>query len=257
MLRAIVVDDEPLAREGLAAELRALGVDVVAECADGFAAVEATLREKPDLLLLDVAMPELDGFGVLERLEPEEVPPAVVFVTAYDAHALRAFDARALDYLLKPVAPERLDAAVARAARRVDEWRSHQAALIGDGAPFAPNDSQSLYLGQLLVRERDRALVIPVDTLEWIEADAYYVRLHPLGGGRPRLLRERMRVLDARLDPAIFHRTHRSAIVRLDAVRAVRSLSRYESVAVLASGAEAPVSRERRESLEARLAGRR
>lgn len=254
MLRAIVVDDEPLAREGLATELRALGVDVVAECADGFAAVEATIRQKPDLLLLDVAMPELDGFGVLERLEPEETPPAVVFVTAYDAHALRAFGARALDYLLKPVAPERLDAAIARAVRRVDEWRSHQAALTDDAPPGA-DDLHSPYLVQLLVRERGGVLIIPVETLEWFEADAYYVRLHPLGGGRPRLLRERMRVLDARLDPAVFHRTHRSAIVRLDCVRAVRSLSRYESVAVLASGAEAPVSRERREGLETRLAG--
>ncbi|MDB4889002.1 MAG: response regulator receiver, partial [Gemmatimonadetes bacterium] len=123
-LRAIVVDDELLAREGLSADLTALDVDVVATCADGYSARTAIVDLRPDLLFLDVEMPEVDGFALLEGLEPEDVPPAVVFATAYDQHALRAFEARALDYLLKPFAPARLREAVERAQRRVEEARA-------------------------------------------------------------------------------------------------------------------------------------
>jgi len=256
-LRAIVVDDEPLARADLTAELRTLGVDVAAECADGFAAVDAILRERPDILLLDIAMPELDGFGVLERLEPEEVPPAVIFVTAYDAHALRAFGVHALDYLLKPVPTERLTEAITRAERRVAEAAAHRAALdasVGESAPRGAPPTEEPYLTQLLIRERGATLIVPVRELEWIEADSYYVRLHTGNGSRPRLLRERMSILEARLDPAQFLRTHRSAIVRTSSVRAIRPVTRYEHRIVLASGAEAPLSRERRPRLEALLA---
>ena len=257
-LRAVVVDDEPLAREDLAAELRALRVEVVAECPDGFAAVEAVLHEKPDLLLLDIAMPELDGFGVLERLEPEEVPAAVIFVTAFDAHAVRAFEAQALDYLLKPVAPGRLAEAVARATRRVAEAIAHRAALDAAVSEAMPNDvppAHERYLTQLVIRERAVTILVPVRDLEWIEADTYYARLHTGNGARPRLLRERMSVLESRLDPTQFFRTHRSAIVRIACVRAMRSVSRYESVVDLASGAHAPLSRERRPRLEELLTG--
>lgn len=254
-LRAVVVDDEPLAREGLAAQLRTCDVAVLAECADGFAALDAVREHRPDLLMLDIAMPELDGFGVLERLEPEELPTAIVFVTAYDAHAVRAFDAHALDYLLKPVAPERLREAIGRARRRVLESRAHAATLDRE-AGFATEQEGHAprYLAQLLVRQRDQTTVIPVSELEWIEADSYYVRLHTTAGTRPRLLRERMSVLETRLDPAVFVRTHRSAIVRIAAVRTVRAVSRYEHVMILASGAHVPLSRERRASVEARLA---
>jgi two-component system, LytTR family, response regulator len=257
-LRAIVVDDEPLAREGLAAELRALDVDVVAECADGFAAVEAVRQRQPELLLLDIAMPELDGFAVLDRLEPEEVPAAVIFVTAFDAHALRAFDAQALDYLLKPVATERLTEAVTRAERRVAEAAAHRRELAESASPLVSENGDAqgqAYLTQLLIRDHRGTLIIPVRDIEWIEADAYYARLHMVDGARPRLLRERMSVLERRLDPSFFFRTHRSAIVRLARVREIRSVSRYEQTVVLASGAEARLSRDRRRQLEAVLHG--
>ena len=254
-LRAVVVDDEPLARQGLAADLASVGVDVVAQCADGFAALDAIRQAKPDVLFLDIAMPELDGFGVLDRLEPEEVPPALIFVTAFDAHAIRAFDAQALDYLLKPVSAERLAAAIARAERRIAEARAHHAQLAAEASTAIPNEStRQRYLTQLMVKERGQTVIVPVAELEWIEADSYYVRLHPLDGRRPRLLRERMSILETSLDPTQFVRIHRSAIVRLGRVRGIRAVSRYEAVVTLVSGAEAPLSRERRDRLESLLA---
>jgi two-component system LytT family response regulator len=250
-LRAIVVDDELLAREGLSADLQRLGVEVIATCGDGYSAREAIARLGPDLLFLDVDMPEVDGFAVLEGLEPENIPPATIFVTAYDQHALRAFEARALDYLLKPVAPVRLRDAVERAAQRVKEARALRDA--SSSPQRADTESSAPYLTQLVVRDRDQVTIIPVSELEWVEGETYYVRLHA-SGARPRLLRERMSVLESRLDPERFLRTHRSAIVRLDLVRAIRTISRYEHSVVLSTGANVPLSRDRRARLETLLA---
>ena len=246
-LRAIVVDDELLAREGLSADLAALGVDVVATCAEGYSARTAIVDLRPDVLFLDVEMPEVDGFALLEGLEPEDIPPVVIFATAYDQHALRAFEARALDYLLKPFAPARLREAVERAQRRVDEARA-----LRDTTDAAHDETATPYLTQIVIRDRDQVTIIPVDDLEWIEAETYYVRIHATGA-KPRLLRERMSVLEARLDPARFFRTHRSAIVRLDLVRALKTISRYEHSVVLATGVQVPVSRDRRAALETLL----
>ena len=253
-MRAIVVDDELPAREGLSADLTALGVDVVATCGDGRAARELLRELLPDVVFLDIEMPEVDAFAVLESLEPEELPPAIVFVTAYDDHALRAFEVRALDYVLKPFARERLKVAVERADKRVTEARA-LAATLGPRVP-KPDSEDASFLTRLIVRERDGSVVIPVDDIDWIEAETYYVRLH-LTSGRSRLMRERMAVLDARLDPAVFFRTHRSAIVRLDRVRSVRTISRYEHAVILASGARVPLSRDRRARLEDLLGPRR
>jgi two-component system LytT family response regulator len=211
----------------------------------------------------------------------------VIFVTAYDEHALRAFEARALDYVVKPVATDRLRSAVDRAARRVLEARALRDALESDrggphsivpdgprrqapapGVPVtdAPATDAPIagatrldaahgggYLTQLLVRDRDGTTVVRVEEIDWVEADTYYVRLHT--GSRSRLLRERMHVLEARLDPAMFFRAHRSAIVRLDRVRAVNAAGKYEHVVILASGARVPLSRDRRARLEVLLAG--
>jgi two-component system LytT family response regulator len=262
-LRAVVVDDEPLARDGLRDELESgLGVQVVAACANGDEACDAITRLRPDVLFLDVEMPEIDGFEVLERLEPEDVPPAVVFVTAFDAHALRAFDAHALDYVLKPIVRERLRAAVDRSVIRVREALAlrdlvERDAASPSAAPTAPaSDSPAVapaerYVSRLVVRERGRTLVVRTADLDWIQADTYYVRLH--AGAESRLLRERMAVLEARLDPAQFFRTHRSAIVRLDRVKEVRSVSRYEHSVILTTGACVRLSRDRRAQLESLL----
>lgn len=251
-LRTVVVDDEPLAREGLISLLGEIpGIAVIAECSNGYEACDTIIAHRPDIVFLDIAMPELDGFATLERLEPEDIPPAVVFVTAYDAHAVRAFSARAIDYILKPVAPERLMAAVEHAAQRVREARAHRDSIERE-AEAAGGD---VALTRLIVRDHRGTTVVPVDDIEWIEAATYYVCLHRMSGddGRPLLLRERMHVLESRLDPAIFFRSHRSAIVRLDSVRAIESASSYEHQVVLASGAVAPLSRDRRTRLESLL----
>jgi two-component system, LytTR family, response regulator len=253
-LCAIVVDDEQPARDGLAADLTALGVDVVAACTDARMAVEALHRHRADVLFVDVQMPEVDGFALIESLEPDELPPAIVFVTAYDEHALRAFEVRALDYVLKPFSRERIAESVARARQRGSEARALAAAATIDGGNAAPAADDALretpYLTRLVIRERDGAVIVPVGEIEWIEADTYYVRLHGTNG-KSRLMRERMAVLEARLDPARFFRTHRSAIVRLDRIRSVRTHSRYEHTVTLASGARVPLSRERRAKLAA------
>ncbi|MEP6690558.1 MAG: LytTR family DNA-binding domain-containing protein [Gemmatimonadaceae bacterium] len=249
-LRAVLVDDEPLARDGLAAELaRYENVEVVATCASAAEACDAITRLRPELLFLDVEMPEHDGFAVLERLEPEVLPPAVIFVTAYDAHAIRAFEAHALDFVLKPVSRERLRAAVDRAVARVGELRLLAAAALAPETAAAET-----YLERILVPERGRTLVLAVPELDWVEAETYYVRLH--AGAQSRLLRERMSVLDAKLDPAHFFRVHRSAIVNLARVREVRTLSKYEHEAVLEDGTRVRVSRDRRARLEALLRSR-
>lgn len=242
--RAIVVDDEPLAREGLAAELARRAVNVVASCGDGYSARRAIIAGKPDALFLDIQMPEVDGFALLEMLEPEETPAVVIFVTAFDQHAVRAFEARALDYLLKPVSAERLEEAIRRAQLRIDELK-----VVSEGAAGEQPSHTPGHLTQLIVRDREETTIIPIDQIEWIEAETYYVRLHATGL-RPRLLRERMSNLEARLDPARFYRTHRSAIVRLDLVRSIRTISRYESAVVLSTGTQVPLSRERRPRLE-------
>lgn len=249
-LTAIVVDDELPAREGLAADLAALGIDVVAVCADGRAAYDAIRRQRPDVLFVDVEMPEVDGFALLESLEPEQLPPAIVFVTAYDQHALRAFEVRALDYVLKPFSRERIRTAVERADQRVREAKALEATL-GDTVAAEVAEAPR-YLSRLVVRDRDGSTVVPVSEIDWIEADTYYVRLH-LSDGRSRLMRDRMALLETRLDPKAFFRTHRSAIVRLDLVRTVKTLSRYEHTVTLASGARVPLSRDRKARLAALL----
>jgi two-component system, LytTR family, response regulator len=251
-LTAIVVDDELPAREGLAADLAALGIDVIAACADSRAAYEAIRRHRPDVLFVDVEMPEIDGFALLESLEPEQLSPAIVFVTAYDEHALRAFEVRALDYVLKPFSRDRLRTAVERADQRVREAKAGEAMLRDTGATEVSETPR--YVTRLVVRDGDGSIVVPVSEIDWIEADTYYVRLH-LSDGRSRLMRDRMAVLETRLDPKAFFRTHRSAIVRLDRIRAVKTLSRYEHTVTLASGVRVPLSRDRKARL-ASLLGR-
>lgn len=245
-LRAIVVDDEMLAREGLAADVTALGLDVVALCGDARTAIEHIRALNPDVLFLDIEMPELNGFQLLEELEPEELPPAVVFVTAYDQHAVKAFEARAMDYLLKPVSTSRLEETIRHVAQRVSEARALRETS-GD-----QENTEQPYLQRLIVRDRDSVTVIPVETLEWVEAETYYVRLHS-SEARARLLRERMSVLEKQLDPAKFFRSHRSAIVRLELVRSIRTISKYEYAVILSTGAQAPLSRDRRAALESLL----
>jgi len=249
--RVVIVDDEPLAREGMRdAVTRAAvsGVEVAALCENGVIALDVIGRVQPEILLLDIAMPVLDGFAMLEQLEPESTPPAIIFVTAYDEYAVRAFESEAVDFLVKPVADTRVRAALERAVRRIAESRALRNEL--RAIPTA-TETPPRYLQQLVIPERDRQLVVPVDDIDWIEGDTYYVRVHT--HGRVRLFRERLSKLEDSLDPRRFHRTHRSALVRLDLIRELRADSPYSYSAILASGERVPVSRERFRGVESAL----
>ena len=246
ILKIVIVDDEPLAREGLRALLASdREVQVVAECADGQAAIEAIRRLRPDIVFLDVQMPDFDGFDVLRALAGEPLP-AVVFVTAYDQYALRAFDVHAVDYLLKPFHDERFAEALARAkARRGEDMSERIARLLDERKPK---------IMRVLVKTGGRVLFIKADEIDWIEAADYYVKLHV--AGKVHMLRESMAALEARLDSEMFFRVHRSAIVNLERVRELQPFSRREHVLVLRDGTRLRLTRSRRERLAALLGQR-
>jgi two-component system LytT family response regulator len=262
-LRVVVIDDEPLAREGLAAAIGELvatavvpSMTVVAQAGNGRSGLDAIRDTSPDIVLADIAMPVLDGVAMFEQLEPEATPPAVIFVTAYEEHALRAFGVHALDYLVKPVPTGTLARALLRAVARIAEVRALRTVLATE--PVEPLVSalnrEGTWLQRLIIPERGVRLVVPVHDIEWIEGETYYVRVH--ASGRSRLLRERLSALEAALDPNLFFRCHRSAIVRLELVREIRAESAYAFSATLSSGARVPVSRDRRDALEAQLSQR-
>jgi two-component system LytT family response regulator len=228
----LVVDDEPLAREHLIQTLNeAGGTTVVGTCSSGAEALVATREVRPDVVFLDIRMPGGDGLDVAARLEAEGAP-YVVFVTAYDRYAIEAFRLRALDYVLKPVQPARLADALDRARKQL---RADVALRTAGASPE--------YLTELVVRVGSHETVVRVPDVEWIEADTCYARLHV--GGRAYLLRERMHVLEARLDPRRFARVHRSAIVNLSRVTGIRHSRRGEHFIELAGGQRVRASRSR------------
>jgi len=241
LLRALIVDDEPLARRLLRVLLeRDPEIAVCGECA-GVEAVAEIARTRPDILFLDVQMPEVDGFEVLARIGTGDAP-VVVFVTAHDQYAVRAFEVHALDYLLKPIDDARFADALARArsqalARRGGEGDPRLRALLDDHAR------------RFLVRGHDRTVVVDVEEIDWIEAADYYATLH-VGGGKTHLLRETLSTLERRLDPRRFFRVHRSAIVNLDRVREIHPLFRGDSELVLSDGARVRLSRTRRREFQ-------
>lgn len=253
-LRAVLADDEPLARQALRTALVAHpGVQLVGEAVDGMDAVDVVCAARPDLLLLDIRMPGLDGFGVLEALGPA-VPPAVIFVTAHDVHAVAAFERDAVDYVVKPFDELRLHAAVDRAiARRAPlatpaETLDRLERLLAALAPAAPP------LERFVVRKGPRSVVVGLDEVDWVEAADNYVRLH--AGAERHLVRETMRALDARLDPRRFARVHRSAIVNLSRVKELRALPGGDHDVHLSTGATLTLGRAWRDLFERRLGGR-
>ena len=251
-LRVLIVDDEPLAREGLRMHLaQEPDVTVIGESADGVEAVDAITQLEPDLVFLDIQMPGVDGFGVIERVGIERMP-AVVFVTAYDEFALQAFEAHALDYLLKPFDEERFRRALERArtqlrgrARRNLEERLLR--LID------ARTTRSEYVERLVVRSSGRILILRVDDIDWIEAAANYVRLHV--GGKSYLMRETMSGIERKLDPARFVRVHRSTIVRIDRIRELEPLFQGDYLIVLQDGSRLTSSRGYRSSVQRVLEG--
>ncbi|MGA3235245.1 MAG: LytTR family DNA-binding domain-containing protein [Bryobacteraceae bacterium] len=222
-MRAVIVDDEELARAYLREMLQSHPeIELVAECANGFEAVKAVNDLSPDLLFLDVQMPKLDGFEVLELIDAD---PAVIFVTAYDQYAMRAFDAQAIDYLLKPFSAERFGRALERAKGR-------------SGKKPRPAPRQ---VDRIVVRDGAKIHVIPLDKLDYAEAQDDYVALH--SEGKSYLKQQPIGALEAMLDGARFVRIHRSVIVNLERVTRVEPYAKDSRVAILADGTRLPVSR--------------
>lgn len=244
-MRVLIVDDEPLALRRLEIILGRRGdIEIVGACRDGEQALEAICAQKPDAVFLDVRMPLVDGFGVTEAFENAQ-GPAVVFVTAFDEYALRAFESRAVDYLLKPVAEERLDEAIDRLRERLAERSAGervaelQDAL--DGLRAERRAAQDQTHHDFWVKDRQRVVRVAHDEIEWVEAERDYVRLHV--EGRSWLLRETMAHMESRLDPARFVRVHRSAIVNAARIRAARATPSGARFLKLQSGAEVRVGR--------------
>jgi two-component system LytT family response regulator len=233
-LRAVIVDDEELARKALRRELESdPAIEVVGDCADGFAAVRASSELKPDLMLLDIQMPRLDGFEVLELIDPSI---AVIFVTAHDEHAVRAFEVNAVDYLLKPIDPERLREALERARRRLGrgEPMPVQALTAAARPPGVP-------LSRILVRDGPKVHVIPAGDIDYIEAQDDYIAVH--SGGRSLLKQQPIAVIESGLDPKHFVRIHRSYILNLDRLSRIELYAKDSRIAILRDGTRLPLSR--------------
>jgi len=233
-IRTAIVDDEPLARSNLSLLLRLdPEIEIVSECGSGADAPNEIRRTKPDLLFLDVQMPEYDGFDVLELLG-KDVPPALVFVTAYDQYALRAFDAGALDYLLKPFDNARFERTLARAKQKI-----------------ARDKIQPQRLEFLTVKNAAQVTFVRLPEIDWIEATDYYAGLHV--GEKVHLLRRSISELEQDLDPARFCRIHRSSIVNLDRVRGLKLNQEGEYSVLLEGGVILRLSRRYRKQLQSRL----
>jgi two-component system, LytTR family, response regulator len=262
-IRVVIVDDEALARERLRRLVEAESDLVVsAMCAGGKEAVRVVTADPPDLLFLDVQMPELDGFGVMEALLlslPVTRCPLPVFVTAYDQHAVRAFEAQAVDYLVKPFDDERFAATLDRVRRLVRQSRVEAAtgklrALLGDardtGDTAAPEKSEGM-LEHIVLKTGNRSKVVRADAVDWIAADGVYARVHVDRSSY--LIRTPMHTLETRLDPKRFVRIHRSTIVNIDRVKEVHEIDRGEYAVVLTDGTKLKLGRSRKAQLESLL----
>lgn len=243
-IRVLVVDDEPLARNSVRRFLKNNAeVEVIAECGDGESAVAAILTKRPDLVFLDVQMPEIDGFEVLRRIGVEQMP-AIIFVTAFDRYALQAFDANAIDYLLKPFGKERFERALARAKTHIGGHRNHDEAR----RILAGLEQAGINLGyreRLPVAENGRITFVKTRDIDWIEADGNYVHLHV--GNRGHDLRETLTNLEHKLNPRDFLRIHRSAIVNVHRIKEIRPWFGGYHLVVLENGKELRMSRYQRD----------
>jgi two-component system, LytTR family, response regulator len=263
-IRVLIVDDEPAARARIRRLLKdESDVDVVGEASDGASAVRAITELEPDVLFLDIQMPESDGFDVLARL-PNERRPLVVFVTAYDQYALKAFEVHALDYLLKPFDAERFRASFARVRERLAQDQRTDVQLVRsllDELRSGRTDLEKLVKGErrhlerIMVRSSGKITFVKVSELDWLEASGNYVRLHTARGSH--LIRETLSNLEARLDPHQFVRIHRSTIVNLDRVKEMQPWFSGDYLVILHSGVKLKLSRSFREAIESEGIGTR
>ncbi len=260
MIRTILVDDEPLAIQGLALRLQKHDdVDIIETCSNGREAIRAIKTHKPDLVFLDIQMPGFDGFSVIQALLEVE-PPLFVFVTAYSDHAIRAFEAQAIGYLMKPVEEDKLAATLDVARQRLAEKRSSEEAVrlkevLAEVAPEAA-EAAAIPLGEeapasnrfeklINIKDRGQIFRVDVDSIERIDAAGDYMCIYT--GDNTLILRETMKDLEKRLDPRRFQRVHRSTIVNLDQVKEVKPHTNGECFLVLGSGAQVKVSRSYRD----------
>lgn len=263
-IRAIIVDDEELARRGIEIRLAAhTDVEIVGHCENGREAIEAVAREKPDLMFLDIQMPGMSGFDVLARM-PHEATPMIIFVTAFDRFALEAFEAQALDYLLKPINDTRFTQALERvrslwrqrsAIAQRDKLMELIAATKGSGSLDEAEIQRQLaaavgpeYPGVLPIRDDNGTVRLDVSRIDWIDAAGDYMCVH--ADGRTHVLRETMKSLEAILDPKVFQRVHRSTIVNIQRVRRLRPHTNGEYFLTLDDGQEIKLSRSYRDRVD-------
>jgi two-component system LytT family response regulator len=243
-IRALVVDDEPLGRRAIGRFLsKHTGVDVIGECGDGESAVTAIRERKPDLVFLDIQMPEMDGFQVVSEVGANQMP-VTIFVTAYDRYALRAFDANAIDYLLKPISKERFERALIRAKHRIagqfncDELDRIRSSL--ERLAAAP-----IYPDRLPIPNKGRVLFVATKDIDWIEAEGNYVHLHV--GNREYEFRQTLAAVEEKLDPSEFLRIHRSTIVNIHRIKEIQTWVHGHHRVLLENGTELRMSRYQRE----------
>lgn len=245
-INTLIVDDEPLARDRVKRFLRdEHDINIIGECGNGREAVSAIKEKKPDLVFLDIQMPEKNGFEVVKSLD-SKIMPSVIFVTAYDQYALQAFDVHALDYLLKPFNRERLHKAVSHARDQIETKRmgnldERLASLIADLR------GEKKYLERLVVKSVGRVFFLKVDEIDWIEAAGNYVKLH--AGREAHMIRETMNGIEAKLDPDKFLRIHRSTVVHIDRIKELHPMFSGDYAVILRNGTELALSRNYRERL--------
>jgi two-component system, LytTR family, response regulator len=251
-IRVLIVDDEPLARKRLRELLKDdHEIAVIGECANGAATISATRELAPDLIFLDVQMPGIDGLAVSETFDGKG-SPMVIFVTAFEQYAVRAFDVQAVDYLLKPFDRARFTQALLRAKERLREKRRDDVNLQILGLLSEIKDKPQ-YLDRLVIKNNDRVFVLKTDEIDWIEAEGNYVRIH--FGKQSSLLRETLTRLTAQLDPRKFPRIHRSRLVNIDRIQELQPWSHRDWRIILRNGAELRLSRNYRDQLH-RLLGK-
>jgi two-component system LytT family response regulator len=244
-IRTLIVDDEPLARALLRSFLADdAEMEVIGECGDGYTAIEMIESAAPDMVFLDIQMPDLDGFGVLRALAPAAIPN-LVFVTAYDQFALKAFDVHAIDYLLKPFDRERFERTLARAKQQI-ALQKREDVNVELLRILSEQSARHQPVKRILVKSGDKAFFVRPEEISWIEAQGNYVALH--AGARSFLLRQTIHALEEQLDPAKFRRVERSAIVNLDAIREMHPAGRGEYEIILKDGITLKLSHTYRES---------
>jgi two-component system, LytTR family, response regulator len=262
-IRTLIVDDERLARRNLRIRLQEVpDFQVTGECATGREAIAAVSEQRPELVFLDIRMPDMDGFAVLEQIEPGLLP-VVVFVTAFDRFAMEAFRVHALDYLLKPFEDDRFAETLQACRRRVAELRlldqqdtvgAQPEETVSAGLSRLDGSPQNPYLDRLVIKSQGRVFFMRIASLDWVEAFGNYVSVH--AGEKSWLLRRTMQEMEEALDPRVFRRISRSAIVNLDSIRELVPIARGEHLVCLTNGRELKLTRGYREKLEALLGDR-